>query len=185
MFGFKGVRGWVLVAAVCGIAAGASAVRAFQPTGPAVGTGAMPLKTLFAQIVLATKDQPQCSQYCALSGAVQVLEVPQGQTLVVTDLSTFALGSGSIPWPEKINVPTLAPYTKDNTALSVCVAADGVPLFCVGQSQVVYGGNHLNTGLAIPSGSKVELWARMQSTNSSEVQYAKVPVLATGYLIRN
>lgn len=183
MFGFKGVRGWVLVAAVCGIAAGASAVRAFQPTGPAVGTGAMPLKTLFANVKVLTPEKANCSTSCYYTGSSPAFEVPQGQSYVITDFGSVGYSMESGSWPEKASGdgpnPLSLPGAQNQGAVSMCVVVDDTPIWCTSPTALANTNpKSLTTGMVVGSGSKVTLWARGNAS-------FRLPVFATGYLIRN
>lgn len=183
MMGFKGVRGWVLVAAVCGLAAGASAVRAFQPTGPAVGTGAMPLKTLFANVKVVNKTEASCSSNCYYTGSSPAFEVPQGQSFVITDFGSLGTNMEYGSWPEKATGDGPGtqnlPNSSNQGSVSTCVVVDDTPIWCTSLLNLANTNpKSLTTGMVVGSGSKVTLWARGNSG-------FRLPVFATGYLIRN
>lgn len=140
------------------------AIGAYAYTsGPSVTGGANPLRTfvLHAATTGATNEVKQ-----------QVFEVPPGQTLVLTDL---AVGDGSNK--------QLGNKTECQTRIA-CILSNGSPLACdsirfYGKGGVIRNTVRLGTGLALSSGSKVEL-----AVNGMTAETCHWAITATGYLMR-
>ncbi len=164
-------NGWMVVAVVAGIFAGAATVRAWT-SGPSVTGGVNPLKTF----VVAAGDWPNQPTAGAESWTYKkdVFVVPAGQTLIVTDVR-----------------PVLKSINDGNICTShvVNVLADGVPTLSFlgtdsGTAPFVELDGSTRTGVAIQSGSTLSLtsYAGGGGNNNTCGAYGAV---ATGYLMHN
>jgi hypothetical protein len=167
---------WLVLVAALALGLALAAVAWAWTSGPSVSGGKNPLRSFRATLTGVCTTSPSVCK----PGRQQVFEVPQGQTLVITDLMRFCPppsaqcldpASGCSSW-----------YCEANqfTSGKACLLADGAALWCLNDMVTSVGTVHadrdLGTGIPIPAGSKVELlwWPEKSAT-----------VVATGYLMRN
>lgn len=142
MGGFSGMKGWLLVAAVAGIAAGAKGAEAWI-SGPTVSLGVNPMKTIFFEATFTGKTTNASGQ-TVVPGVLYVkklvYEVPQGQVFVLGGLGVFRAPS------------TAADY---GGALGI-VHVDGVNVEVIGAAH--QSGRRFGAGEVAGPGSKIEVY---------------------------
>ena len=154
---------WIVIAATAAIAACATWAFAFT-SGPSVSTGSNPLRTLAFTFTFPKNTTP-------LFQAKQVFEVPPGQTLVITDLQGM------------VSPPSDPKWAYNSCGGSGWLAADGQVLVRV-LGGATDGPRSLRTGVAIASGSKVELSMKLNAPPPSDLD-CPYTLVATGYLMKN
>lgn len=165
---------WIVIAATVAISSAVTGAWAYT-SGPSISLGSNPLRTLTAT---ATWQNSSTSVQIAPQAQGPAFEVPQGQTLVLTDLSV----SASPVNPSATNAGN-GDFACSN--LRVCVMVDNVALYCSLSSD-----QEFKTGLAIASGSKVHLYLTgyvpYVTSGAGVSVYKCVPAaVATGYLMKN
>lgn len=145
MGNFSGIRGWLVVAAVAGIAAAASGAHAWV-SGPTISLGSNPMKTIIFEASFSGEVTGSAGQ--VLQPAVSVVkklvyEVPQGQVFVLSGVS--AVDQAVLP-------------TGDYTTGMIQVLIDGAPICVYGEGINATGGRFyaFTRGEIAGPGAKIE-----------------------------
>jgi hypothetical protein len=165
---------WLVLVAALALGLALAAVAWAWTSGPSVSGGKNPLVTLVFHAQL---------QAAGTTAKGPVYEVPQGQRLVITDIVTAAGNKAGGAHGAGGNTLTTLAWASGCVLVDSQAVACDQPAFGYGNSGSALGWRpslHLETGVAVAPGSKVQLYA--SNAMLSGVSYI---VTATGYLMRN